>query len=154
MHPMATPVGLRLASVLLALGGLSALGVAGQTSAFAATLSPPVIRESFTRLPCPAKPQTTLAMEGCLEQRVIRGDHAIDGVARVIFTKLPNDSARSRFIAAQTAWLAFRRADCRSVSDVNEGGSLAGIDYLTCSVSRNTQRLADLRSFRAALTHP
>jgi uncharacterized protein YecT (DUF1311 family) len=92
-------------------------------------------------------------MEGCLEQRVSRGDHAIDGVARVIFAKLPNNLARSRFIAAQTAWLAFRRADCRSVSDVNEDGSLAGVDYLTCSVARNTQRLADLRSCRAAPTH-
>jgi len=150
MGVMRTRAGLHLASLLVAGGALALAGA----PASAASLAPPVIHEPFTVLPCPENPQSTLAIEGCLEQRVIRGDHAIDGVSRVIFAKLRGTAARSRFIAAQTTWLAFRRADCRSISDVNEGGSLAGIDYLTCSVARNTQRLSDLRSFRAALAHP
>ena len=72
----------------------------------------------------------------------------------MIFAKLPDDPARRRFITAQTAsWLAFRNADCTSVADVNEGGTLAGINYLSCVAQRDSQRLTQLGSFENALSH-
>jgi uncharacterized protein YecT (DUF1311 family) len=113
-------------------------------SASAAKLAPPVIHESFTPLPCPAKPTSTLDLEGCAEQRILRTDRRIDAVARSIFARLFDDAARRRFVAAQRAWLAYRRADCMSMSDRYEGGTLAGLVASSCTADRSAQRLKDL----------
>jgi uncharacterized protein YecT (DUF1311 family) len=119
-----------------------------------ATLAPPVIHESFTPLPCPAHPQSTIDLEGCAEQHILRTDHQINLVAAVIFARLFDDAARRRFIAAQTAWLAYRRVDCESMSDQYEGGTLAGLVAATCTADRSAQRLKDLRAFKKRLPAP
>ncbi len=119
-----------------------------------AALSPPVIHESFTPLPCPPHPQSTLDLEGCAEQRILRTDRRIDLVSRSIFARLFDDAARRRFITAQAAWLAFRKADCTSMSDQYEGGTLAGLVAATCTADRSAQRLGDLRSFETRLPPP
>jgi uncharacterized protein YecT (DUF1311 family) len=121
------------------------------TAASAATMPPPPISESFTLLPCPAKPQTTLDLEGCAEHKIVKLDKQIDALVKTIFKALPDDPARQRFVLAQRSWLAYRQADCASRSDVNEGGSLAGVAFAVCAVARNTQRLKDLRTFANAL---
>jgi uncharacterized protein YecT (DUF1311 family) len=113
-----------------------------------------VIHESFTPLPCPAHPQSTLDLEGCAEQRILRTDRLIDAVARTIFTRLYDDAARARFVAAQSAWLEYRRADCTSESDRYEGGTLAGLVAASCTADRSAQRLKDLRSFEKLLARP
>ena len=136
----------RSAAAALALA-LLALAPALAAAAAPAKLSPPVIHESFTPLPCPAKPVSTLDLEGCAEQRILHADRAIDAVARSIFGRLFDDAARRRFIAAQQAWLAYRRADCTSMSDQYEGGTLAGLVAASCTADRSAQRLKDLRSF-------
>jgi hypothetical protein len=46
---------------------------------------PPVITETFTPLPCPAKPVSTLDIEGCLERRILASDAAINKRVRFIF---------------------------------------------------------------------
>ena len=141
-----------LAGTLAALViGLAAVLAA---TAAAATLSPPVIHESFTPVPCPAHPQSTLDLEGCAEQRILHTDRQIDAVARTIFPRLFDDAARRRFIAAQRAWLAYRRADCTSESDRYEGGTLAGLVAASCTADRSAQRLSDLRAFDKLLSHP
>jgi uncharacterized protein YecT (DUF1311 family) len=116
-------------------------------------LSPPVIHEAFTLLACPTHPQTTLGLEGCAEHRIVRTDHQIDDVARSIFGRLYDDAARRRFIAAQRAWLAYREADCSSMSDQYEGGTLAALVAASCTADRSAQRLSDLRSFSTHLAH-
>ena len=140
---------------LRVLAGL-ALSLALPLSAAAATgaLSPPVIHESFTLLPCPAHPQSTLALEGCAEHRIVHTDRGIDTLARTIFKRLFDDAARRRFIAAQTAWLAFRTADCTSRSDQYEGGTLAGLVAAECTADHSAQRLKDLQAFTKALAGP
>ena len=119
-----------------------------------AALSPPVIHESFTPLPCPTHPQSTLDLEGCAEQHILKTDRQIDVVSRAIFARLFDDAARRRFVAAQNAWLAYRRADCTSMSDQYEGGTLAGLVAATCTADRSVQRLKDLRSFEKRLAGP
>jgi uncharacterized protein YecT (DUF1311 family) len=110
-------------------------------------LSPPVIHEPFTLLPCPPHPVSTVDLEGCAEHRIVRIDHKIDLTARAIFTRPYDDAARLRFIAAGRAWLAYRQADCTSMSDQYEGGTLAAVVAATCTADRSTQRLRDLQSF-------
>jgi uncharacterized protein YecT (DUF1311 family) len=130
---------------------VAALACSG-TSLAATALSPPVIHEVFTLLPCPAHPVSTLDLEGCAEQRIVRSDRQIDALARAIFERLHDDAARLRFIAAQSAWLAFRQADCASVSDRYEGGTQAAVVAADCTAQRSAERLSQLRSFLRALT--
>jgi uncharacterized protein YecT (DUF1311 family) len=116
-----------------------------------AAVSPPVIHEQFTLLPCPAHPQTTLALEGCSEHTIVRVDRQIDAVVKQLFGLLPDASARADLAAAQRAWLAYRRADCTSLSDQDEHGTLAGVVAADCTANRSQRRLRDLQGFVKAL---
>jgi uncharacterized protein YecT (DUF1311 family) len=120
----------------------------------AAVLKPPVIHEPFTLLPCPSRPQSTLDREGCAEHRIVRLDRQIDATARTIFARLADANAKQDFIAAQTAWLAYRRADCQSVSDKFEGGTEAGVLAATCTADRSVERLKDVKAFATLLQTP
>ena len=153
-HSLRTPSRRRCSRAIGAALAALALGLPAALAApaGAARLSPPVIHESFTPLPCPAHPQSTLDLEGCAEQRILRSDHRIDAAARTIFTRLFDDASRRRFIAAQKAWLAYRRADCTSESDRYEGGTLAGLVAASCTADRSAQRLRDLISFEKLMT--
>lgn len=119
-----------------------------------APLKPPVITEPFTPLPCSGRPgsRTTLEQEGCAEQYVLHTDGRIDGLVRTVFSLLPDAAARKRFVTAERAWLAYRRADCASVSDVFEGGTQAPVLFAQCEGSRNDQRIRDLRTLRGELS--
>jgi uncharacterized protein YecT (DUF1311 family) len=137
---------------LLAVVALAAT-VAGAQAGSAAKLSPPVIREPFTPLPCSGQPnaRNTLQQEGCAEQQILRTDGQIDALVNSVFSLLPDSAARRRFDKASSAWLAYRRADCLSVSDVFEGGTQAPVLYAQCEAARNAQRIKDLRTFKSDL---
>lgn len=117
-----------------------------------ATRAPPVIHEPFTAQPCPAHPISTVDMEGCAEQRILRLDHGIDAVSRTIFARLHDDAARRRFLTASRAWLAYRRADCLSMSEQFEGGTLAAVLDARCTAAQSAQRLRELRALARVLT--
>jgi uncharacterized protein YecT (DUF1311 family) len=139
-------------AVVLAVCAVSAASISAAVAA--APLAAPVIKEPFTLLPCPkgSAKDTTLGMEGCAEHRIVASDKQIDQLAKQIFGKLQDNAARRRFVAGETAWLAYRRASCNSRSDVYEGGSLAVVVFGTCEAGLNTQHIADLTAFRKALT--
>jgi uncharacterized protein YecT (DUF1311 family) len=116
-----------------------------------AGLSPPLIRESFTPLPCTGAPghRTTLQMEGCAEQQILSSDKQIDALNTAIFGRLLDAAARRRFIVGHNAWLAYRHAYCRSASDVFEGGTEAGVVDATCTATVNSQHVKNLKAFLA-----
>jgi uncharacterized protein YecT (DUF1311 family) len=130
---------------------LVASAPATATSPRAAKLSPPVIHESFTPLPCTGAPadRTTLQMEGCAEQQILASDKQIDSLNRSLFGKLFDNAARRRFIAGHNAWLAYRHAYCLSESDVFEGGTEAGVVFADCVAGVNSQHVKDLKRFLA-----
>jgi uncharacterized protein YecT (DUF1311 family) len=147
-----------IAAALIAVAGVAIVTTqaGGKTAApAAATLSPVVIHETFTPLPCSGKPgrRTTLQQEGCAEQQILRTDSQLNGLAKTIFPLLGDNAARRRFNAAQRAWLGYRRADCASVSDEFEGGSEAPVLAAQCDAARNSQRIRDLKAFDSALSH-
>ncbi|MEA2171299.1 MAG: hypothetical protein QOF76_4599 [Solirubrobacteraceae bacterium] len=129
-----------------------AAGGAIQAQGAGKVLKPPVIHESFTPLPCPDDPQSTLEQEGCAEAEILRTDKKIDDVVSDIFATLADDPARKRLIKAQKTWLKFRRADCASRSDIFEGGSQAAVIFAGCSADHNHKRLKELKQFRSDLT--
>jgi uncharacterized protein YecT (DUF1311 family) len=115
------------------------------------TLEPPVITEGFTLLPCPAKPGTTLELEGCAEHRIVGTDTAINQRVRAIFSLLGTPSARARFARGERAWLERRRNLCESRADVYDGGSAAPVAFAECVADQNVAHLEDLRVFERAL---
>jgi uncharacterized protein YecT (DUF1311 family) len=135
----------------------STLGAAPPAAVAGRSPSPPVIRESFTLLPCPtskAEAATTVGMEGCLEHEVVRTDRKIDAVVKQIFSSLGSDAARARLVKAQRAWLSYRTADCSSIADKYEGGTLVGVVASQCTADRSARHLVDVRSFLRLLRQP
>jgi uncharacterized protein YecT (DUF1311 family) len=134
---------------------LAAAGPAGASGGHAAKLAPPVIHEVFTPMPCTGKPgkRTTLQLEACAEQSILRGDRQINALNAKIFSALPSNSARRDLIAGHKAWLAYRKSYCQSVSDVFQGGTLAGVVYADCAATVNRQHVSNLKTFLTDLTN-
>jgi hypothetical protein len=64
----------------------------------ASTLTPPVIKEKFTPLPCPKQPKSTVDQEACAEHQILTTDGQINALAKSIFNVLPDNAARRRFV--------------------------------------------------------
>jgi uncharacterized protein YecT (DUF1311 family) len=110
-------------------------------------LAPPVIKEGFTPLPCPrsrAARGTTDGAIGCAEQKVLRTDAAINRRSKTIFGLLRDRTAKRRFVAAEDAWLAYRKATCTNAADVFRGGSAQRVTFATCMAARNVEHVKEL----------
>lgn len=149
---------LALASATALLAGASPAGAsppaAGATRGHSAKLSPPVIHESFSPLPCTGAPsnRTTIQQEGCAEQQILRSDKTIDALNQSIFGKLFDNRARRDLISGHKAWLTYRHAFCQSESDVFEGGTEAGVLFAICEVQVNSEHVKNLKTFLADLS--
>jgi uncharacterized protein YecT (DUF1311 family) len=108
----------------------------------------PVVTETFALLPC--SKATTTGLEGCAEHRILTLDQRINVLRHQVFTRLFDDAAKRRFIRAEVSWSKFRRSTCLSDSDVNEGGSLAPVDFANCAVRLDQQHVADLTALLAS----
>ncbi len=133
---------------LVVLAALAALAV---PAAATAAPPPPVIKEGFTLLACPKNPQTTLALEGCAEHRIVKSDAIINAKVKKIYGLLRTNNAKTNFVAGEKAWLAYRKANCQSRSDVYEGGTLAGVVFANCVADVNDVHVKDLTAFEKAL---
>ncbi|HEU4892233.1 MAG TPA: lysozyme inhibitor LprI family protein [Vicinamibacterales bacterium] len=121
-----------LAVVVLAIPGASA------------ALTPPVIREPWTPLPCPEHPKSTIEIEGCLEKAIVQSDRRIDKRVRRIFALLRHRRDRVTFNQGQRAWLRYRRRSCSAEASVYRGGSAEPVAFLSCEKRRNARHIADL----------
>jgi uncharacterized protein YecT (DUF1311 family) len=142
-------------AILSAVVGLAAAAApAGASTTHAAALAPPVIDESFTPMPCTGSPghRTTLQLEGCAERQILRSDKQINALNKQIFNALHTDSARRDLITGHKAWLAYRKSYCLSVSDVFQGGTLAGVVDAGCTATVNSQHVSNLKTFLKDLT--
>jgi uncharacterized protein YecT (DUF1311 family) len=120
----------------------------------AAKLAPPVVRESFTPLPCAGSPghRSTLQQEGCAEQQILRSDKQINALNQKIFKALHTNSARRDLIAGHKSWLAYRKSYCLSVSDVFQGGTATAVVDADCTATVNGQHVANLKTFMKDVT--
>jgi uncharacterized protein YecT (DUF1311 family) len=118
--------------------------------AFSPTIKPPVITEEFKpALPCNVN--TTVGMIGCGEHKVLAADAVLDADVKMVFGLLYDNAARHRLIAAQTAWLAYRTADCQSQSDIYEGGTEANVVAVYCLAADDASRRTDLKGLYSGL---
>ena len=102
-----------------------------------------MVHERFTALPCPRKPQTTLALEGCVERSLLRSDAKVNARAARIWNALPA-AGRPEFAGGERSWLAYRAASCRAESSKHAGGTFQPVAYGECELARNTTHLRDL----------
>jgi uncharacterized protein YecT (DUF1311 family) len=105
-------------------------------------------------MPCSGKPgnRSTLQEEGCAEQQILHSDTQIDALNQKIFNALHTTSARRDLLAGHRAWLAYRKSYCLSVSDVFQGGTLAGVVDADCVATVNGQHVTNLKTFLKDLT--
>jgi uncharacterized protein YecT (DUF1311 family) len=106
-------------------------------------LKPPVIHEVFTPQPCPMHPVSTLDLEGCAEQSILKSDRTINADVRAIFTLL-TPAARAGFVAGERAWLRYRTLSCEAEASKYAGGTLAGVVEANCAAARNRAHVSDL----------
>jgi uncharacterized protein YecT (DUF1311 family) len=106
-------------------------------------LKPPVIHEVFTPQPCPMHPVSTLDIEGCAEQSIVKTDRTINADVKTIF-KLLAPSARAGFVAGERAWLRYRKLSCEAESSKFAGGTFAGVVEANCAAARNSAHVKDL----------
>lgn len=138
--------GVRVGVVLLAVWCASCAAVA------IAAGGPPVVREPWTPLPCPAHARTTVALEGCLERQVSRSDRVIDEKVAVIFTRL-RGANRIVFARSERDWLSYRRKSCLATASGYFGGSAEPLVFLQCEQGRNVRHIADLKASASSLAH-
>jgi len=131
--------------VIVVLSGLSPSTHRNSTARASTThdSSLPILRETFTLLPCNSR--TTLGLEGCAEHQLVIADREVNRLRHVVTAALFDGAARQRFFLAESLWLEYRQAACRSESDVHEGGSLAPVDFALCAVRLDRQHVAALK---------
>jgi uncharacterized protein YecT (DUF1311 family) len=105
-------------------------------------------------MPCSGSPgkRSTLQEEGCAEQQILHSDKQIDSLNQKIFSALHTTSARRDLIAGHRAWLSYRKSYCLSVSDVFQGGTLAGVVDADCAATVDGQHVSNLKTFLKDLT--
>jgi uncharacterized protein YecT (DUF1311 family) len=136
--------------ILTAIAGLTLMSVALAAS----TPSAPTITEPFTPLPCSgtAGHQTTIQIEGCAEQRVLRTDRQIDQLTAEALTAFHDHARQRHLIAAHNAWLTYRKALCTSFADTFTGGTAGPIQYAECEITINRQQITNLNALIGDLT--
>ena len=117
-------------------------------------LSPPVLRETFTLLPCPRHAVTTLDLEGCAEHAIVRTDATINGIARRIFGLLATADGKRAFVRSEARWLDFRRDSCAAEASKYAGGTLAPLLDAQCQADRSRTHVRDLTSLLRTLKTP
>jgi uncharacterized protein YecT (DUF1311 family) len=127
--------------------------VAIAVAVLATGLKPPVIHETFTLLPCPRNPGTTLEIEGCYEHQIVAGDAKINAKARAIFFKLP-PRERAGFVRSEREWLTYRRDGCAAEASKYAGGTLAPVIDASCQAARNKTHLTDVSELLKTLQSP
>ncbi len=140
---------LPVAVLALFLGG-SAVASSG-AGAIGASIDPPVIRETFTVLPCPGHPVTTRDLEGCAEKASLQSDRTINARAKRILGLLRSNGARTAFVRGEQSWLSYRRTSCSAEASKVAGGSLEPVAFARCDVARNNAHLADLAQMERTL---
>jgi uncharacterized protein YecT (DUF1311 family) len=95
-------------------------------------------------------PQTTIAVEACEEQALLKGDAAIDARVRTVFRLLPAPG-RAAFVHGEAAWLAYRRATCNAAASRYAGGTIEPVEFASCEVRVNATHLAELGTLERSL---
>ena len=136
------------AALLFAVAAASGCASHHRHAASPATLQP--IDEGFTLLPCPRKPTTTVAIEGCAEHEILRTDRLIEAQERTIHSRLAKPGRRA-FVRAERSWLSYRESICNTESSKYAGGSIEPVVFADCVARQNRRHLTELTALRREL---
>jgi uncharacterized protein YecT (DUF1311 family) len=129
----------------IVVSGVLFVGAGISDASSATTPTPPVITEPFTPLPC--HHGTTLGLEGCAEGQLLTADRRINDEVKLLLNVIPTSHQQRSFVAVEREWMAYRKADCSTMSAVFEGGTIAPLEYALCEVRDDEARSTDLHSY-------
>ena|GEM_PF-753875 len=138
-------------AVLILSVTISSAGALTRAGRRKAVPQPPVITETFNPV-IGCNPNTTIGQEGCGEHRVLADDARLNADIKVVFGLLSGKVARRDFVIAQTTWLTYRRADCKSQSAPYQGGTEQPVVYVYCLGTDDISRRQELKEFYQGLT--
>jgi uncharacterized protein YecT (DUF1311 family) len=117
-------------------------------AADASSLTPPVVKETFTPLACKGSPahRSTVEMEGCAEQQVLSRDKTINALNRQVFAVLHTASGQRAFVSATAKWLGYRNAFCATAASEFSGGTEAPVVAAQCDAKLDAEHVTDLRT--------
>lgn len=94
---------------------------------------------------CLDKAKTTYDMDQCFGAAMKRRDAELTKTLNMIRPHL-DAKEQALLSAAQTAWIAYREAQCRAVEDLYRGGTIAPIQYGSCVEGVTRDRIDELRA--------
>ncbi|MGK7927458.1 MAG: lysozyme inhibitor LprI family protein [Spirulina sp.] len=103
------------------------------------------LKENET-LNCEA-PITQLEMNICTATEAREADEKLDKVYEKLRAKVKDTPQEARLIEAQTAWKAFRDADCEYSQRRYDGGSIMPAIYALCVVDLSEKRTRQLEDY-------
>lgn len=130
-----------VAVALIAIGGCT--GDEREPAERTAQASLPRLPRVSTELPCPPEPRTTRELEGCGAREVASTNRAVERRARKVYALL-SPSGRRKLVAAERAWLVYRRQACAVESSKYEGGSVETVIWLGCVARQNRRHVREL----------
>jgi uncharacterized protein YecT (DUF1311 family) len=92
--------------------------------------------------------QTQFGLDVCANAGFERADRALNDAYREIVRRLASDvRAKQSLIAAETAWIAFRDAECAFQASSSEGGSIHPMEVSLCLEDETRRRTKDLQAY-------
>ncbi|MEA5470247.1 lysozyme inhibitor LprI family protein [Spirulina sp. 06S082] len=93
------------------------------------------------------EPQTQLEMNLCATKEAGEADAKLNRVYGQLRDKVKDTAQETRLIAAQTAWITFRDADCEYSQRRYDGGSIMPAIYALCVIDLTEKRTQTLEDY-------
>lgn len=87
---------------------------------------------------------TTIETRLCLDRKLQKADVQLNKNYKSCMNKL-DQTAKSKLLKAQRAWIAFRDAQCEFSADEMRGGTLETVLLLGCNASMTEERAEELK---------
>jgi uncharacterized protein YecT (DUF1311 family) len=124
-------------SVLFVIGLMSV-----STSALAQNIPPKEIPTTI-RVDCKNQ-KTQFDLNFCANQKARAADRKLNQAYQRLLNRFKGTRREPQIVAAQTAWLKFRDANCEFSRDRYEGGSIAPMIYVNCIEKMSLDRTKQL----------
>lgn len=87
---------------------------------------------------------TTAAMRQCATERYAKAELELRAARAKLLDKL-DQTGKAKFLAAQSAWVQFRRANAEFQADLVRGGTLSPLIQTTVMADMTEARVAELK---------
>ena len=89
------------------------------------------------------QPQTTADMRDCAAINLDQSDHQLNAVYGKLMKKL-DDEGQRKLKESQRSWIKFRDLNATFLADLNRGGTMEPLTYITTKAEMTDRRVQEL----------